>query len=154
MILVLEVSPYVELLILYERWACMNVVLGRGLFLRWPYLRTVGLTAQFQCRLFRLDRALIFGALVDSWVLSLGHWEDCLVGMVGFTVSHWCSSLSTSVYWLRTVWSWTHLQAFGGFSCGLVFLDHLSVLFGYPEGSVLSLVAGTLKMRYCSANFL
>ena len=33
------------------------------------------------------------------------------------------------------------------------FLDHLLVLFGYPEGSGESLVAGTLRMRYCSLNF-
>ena len=32
------------------------------------------------------------------------------------------------------------------------FLDHLLVLFGYPEGSGDSLVSGTLKMRFCLAN--
>ena len=33
------------------------------------------------------------------------------------------------------------------------FLDDLLSLFGYPSGSGGSLLAGTLWMRYCSANF-
>ena len=33
------------------------------------------------------------------------------------------------------------------------FLDDLLVLFGYPVGSGQSLVDGSLRMRYCSANF-
>ena len=33
------------------------------------------------------------------------------------------------------------------------FLDDLLFLFGYPAGSGQSLVDGSLRMRYCSANF-
>ena len=33
------------------------------------------------------------------------------------------------------------------------FLDDLLFLFGYPVGSGQSLVDGSLRMRYCSANF-
>ena len=33
------------------------------------------------------------------------------------------------------------------------FLDDLLSLFGYPSGSGQSLVDGSLRMRYCSANF-
>ena len=36
---------------------------------------------------------------------------------------------------------------------GAVFLDDLLSLFGYPGGSGQSLVDGSLRMRYCSANF-
>ena len=36
---------------------------------------------------------------------------------------------------------------------GTGFLDDLLFLFGYPSGSGQSLVYGTLRMRYCSANF-
>ena len=35
----------------------------------------------------------------------------------------------------------------------LIFWTIYLVLFGFPEGSGESLVAGTIKMRYCSANF-
>ena len=36
---------------------------------------------------------------------------------------------------------------------GTGFLDDLLSLFGYPSGSGQSLVDGSLRMRYCSANF-
>ena len=49
---------YVELLILYELWA------GERLELRRLFLGTASLVAQFQCRLFLLVQALIFGVPV------------------------------------------------------------------------------------------
>ena len=49
---------YVELLILYELWA------GERLTLRRLTLGICGQDAQFQCRLFLLVQALIFGARV------------------------------------------------------------------------------------------
>ena len=51
---------YVELLILYELW------LVRGCLLRERFLVIFGMDVQFQCRLFRLVHALIFGAPVVS----------------------------------------------------------------------------------------
>ena len=38
--------------------------------------------AQFRCRLFRLDRAPMFGAYVDSWGLCCGLWVSCLEVLV------------------------------------------------------------------------
>ena len=51
---------FVELLILYELWAGERLVLEKAV----PRRRV----AQFQCRLFRLVQALIFGALVGILV--------------------------------------------------------------------------------------
>ena len=53
---------FVELLILYERWA------GERLVLEMSFPRSVVSIVQFQCRLFLLDRALILGHLVGFWV--------------------------------------------------------------------------------------
>ena len=53
----------VEVLILYELWAGERLVLEKAV----P-LGIVGMVAQFQCRLFRLDQALIFGVLAGSSV--------------------------------------------------------------------------------------
>ena len=54
---------YVELLIF------LSCGLVRGWFLKRLILVIFGLGAQFQCRLFPLVQALIFGALVDLLVL-------------------------------------------------------------------------------------
>ena len=50
---------FVDLLILFERWAGERLVLEICLF-----LSSVGLVVQFQCRVLLRDQALIFGALV------------------------------------------------------------------------------------------
>ena len=55
---------YVELLILYELWAGERLVLEKRLI-----LGIFGLGVQFQCRLFLLVQALIFGARVVLLVL-------------------------------------------------------------------------------------
>ena len=54
---------YVELLLLYERWA------GERLVWRCLFLNLVVCIVQFQCRLFLMDRALIFGDLAGFWEL-------------------------------------------------------------------------------------
>ena len=54
---------YVELIILYELWA------GERLSLEKAHYRNLRQGVQFQCRLFRLVQALIFGAPVVSLVL-------------------------------------------------------------------------------------
>ena len=40
-----------------------------------------------------------------------------------------------------------------GLTSGTGFFDDLLSLFGYPSGSGQSLINGSLRMRYCSANF-
>ena len=55
----------VELLILYELWAGERLSLGREAVI----LVIFGQGAQFQCWLFRLVQALIFGVPVASLVL-------------------------------------------------------------------------------------
>ena len=55
---------FVALLILYELWAGERLPLGKRLT-----LGNFGLGVQFQCRLFRLDQAFIFGVPVVLLVL-------------------------------------------------------------------------------------
>ena len=51
-------------------------------------LEAGGLIAEFQCRLFHLDQALILG-LVECFV----RWVLCLVVQVGYAVWYWCQPL-------------------------------------------------------------
>ena len=51
--------------------------------LRMPSLGIGGLDVQFQCRLFRLVQALIFGAPVGFWEPSFVLYVCCLVVLVG-----------------------------------------------------------------------
>ena len=57
-----------------------------GFVLRQLFLNLVGLGVQFQCRLFLLVQALIFGVLVGFWVLFFVHFVCCLVALVGFSL--------------------------------------------------------------------
>ena len=67
---------YGELLLMCEPWAFERLV--KNLF-----LCIVGQVAQFQCRLFLMFQALIFGDRVDSLELSCGHCVLCLVVLAG-----------------------------------------------------------------------
>ena len=73
---------FVELLILYERWAV------RGWCWRCRFLSSVVSIVQFQCRLFLLDRALIFGDLagLGAMLRALG---GLLVVLVGLFLVAW-----------------------------------------------------------------
>ena len=131
---------YVELLILYELWA------GERLELEKAFLDTAGLVAQFQCRLFLLVQALIFGVQVGFLGLCFEVFGTC---RSGFGV------LFLVILVLITVGFGT----LGGSgvrpreSSSVDFLDKLLVLFGYPDGSAAALLAGVLPLRYCSARF-
>ena len=65
---------YLEILILYERWAGARPVLEKAV----PYGRR-GQGGQFQCRLFLLVQALIYGALAGLLAVFSGFWIGCLV---------------------------------------------------------------------------
>ena len=65
---------FVELLLLYELWAGERLVLEKRLC-----LDIVGQVAQFQCRLFLLVQALMFGDHFGSLGLSCGHCVPCLM---------------------------------------------------------------------------
>ena len=62
---------YVELLILYRFWAGERLELEKAV--------TVDLVAQFQCRLFILVQALIFGVPVGLLVHCFGVFGICLL---------------------------------------------------------------------------
>ena len=110
-----------------------------------------GRGAQFQCRLFRLVQALIFGALAALSVASFGFLGTYLEVWVDFCLvvgAHHC-----------------RLRHIGWEKCGHgltsrpketsdpVFLDSLSEVFGYPARSGRLLLAGELPLRYYSGNF-
>ena len=123
-----------------------------GFFLRLLFLGLVGLGVPFQCRLFLLVQALIFGVLVGFWgaifrALRLlpGGLARFLPGGIGANhcqLRHigWdkcCHGLSSRPRETSSVW----------------FLDELLVLFGYCAGSGADLLAGVLPPRYSSDNF-
>ena len=66
---------------------CNSSGLGRGFFWRTLFLVISGLGAQFQCRLFLLVHALIFGAPAGSLVECSGLWVLCLEGMAGLRLA-------------------------------------------------------------------
>ena len=68
---------YVELLILYELW------LVRGWFWKRLFLGTAGRVAQFQCRLFLLVQALMFGDPAGIFVRYFVLLLVCLAVFVG-----------------------------------------------------------------------
>ena len=82
-----------------------------GVILRRPSLAVGGLDAPFQCRLFLLDQALIFGGPVvfgrDAQCLRCFAWW---FGSV-YAVLYWCSSVQTSSYWEGNIWAWYDLLA-------------------------------------------
>ena len=107
---------------------------------------------QFQCRLFRLVQALIFGAPVVSLVLlmrslcllpgGLGRFVPCSIGSNHCRLRH--------IGWERCGHGLTSRPRE---SASEVFLDELLQLFQYPPRSSRALLAGTLSLRYCAAGF-
>ena len=146
MILVLGVSHSLSYLF------CMSFGLVNGFLLRKLFLSVGGSGVQFQCRLFLLVQALIFGVLVGFFgaifrALSLlpGGLGRFLPGRIG---ANHC-----------------RLRHIGWDKCGhgltsrpretssVWFLDELLVLFGYPSAYGASLLAGTLPLRFFSESF-
>ena len=80
---VIDLGPcgvsYVELLILYERWAGER----KGFGLRSLSLNIEGLDVQFQCQLHPCALILIFGSFAGSLVICLGLWLGFLVDWGG-----------------------------------------------------------------------
>ena len=112
----------------------MSFGLVRGFSLRRLFLVVGGLIAEFQCRLFLLVQALIFGDLVSFLVQCCVRYVLCLVALAGFFL----------VLLVPTIVGYGTL---GGFKSGhgltsrpretsdIRFLDELLLLFGYPPRS-------------------
>ena len=105
---------------------------------------------QFQCRL--QDRALIFGDHVGF----LGAMIRALGGLLGGLGRFLPCRIGANHCRLRSI-GWERcghgLTSRPLETSDAGFLDYLLSLFGYPVGSGQSLVDGSLRMRYCSANF-
>ena len=114
------------------------------------FLGAAGLVALFQCRLFRLVQALIFGVPVGLLVhcfgvfgiLGLRRFVPCDIGANHCRLRH--------IGWERCGHGLTSRPRE---SASEDFLNRLLVLFGYPCGSAAALLAGVLPLRYCSARF-
>ena len=137
---------FIELLILYERWAGERLVLEMSVPRSRRLHRPISVSAVpagpsidiwRSCRfLVAMLRAL--GGLPGG----LGRFLPCRLG------ANHCRL--RSVGWERCghgLTSWP-LEA-----SGTGFLDDLLSLFHYPSGSRQSLIDGSLRMRYCSSNF-
>ena len=113
---------------------------------------TVGQVAQFQCRLFLLVQALIFGDLEGK----IGALFRALVGLLGGI--RWFVSCDIGVNHCR-LWHLGWEKCGHGLtskpreSASEGFLNELLVLFGYPSGSASVLLGGELSLRYCSHRF-
>ena len=129
----------VELLILYERWAGERLVLEMSLPKQRRFGRSLSVSAVPSGE---------FGALAGFWVpcfrlCFLGRFLPCRSG------ANHCRP--RSIGWERCGHGLTSRPLEASDSG---FLDDLLSLFGYSSGSGESLVDGSLRMRYCSTNFL
>ena len=137
---------YVELLILYERWAGERLVLEMSV----PKSR-------------RLHRPISVSAVPDG--PSIDIWRSCrFLGAMVRALSGLPGGLGRFLP-CRVGSNHCRLRSIGWERCGhgltsrpleasdVGFLEDLLVLFGYPAGSGHLLVDGSLRMRYCSANF-
>ena len=89
----------------YRMWKYSSLVSvrpGSGLSWSQQFPSLGGVDVQFRCRLFRLDRASIFGVPVGFWVLCCGLETSCLVDL---------AALSPAVFVLT-------IAGFGGLGCG------------------------------------
>ena len=112
----------------------------RGFSLRRLFLGVRGLIAQFQCRLFLLVQALIFGDIA-SFLVWAGFFLVLLVPITaGYGISVGLNLVMASPSRPRE-------------TSGNRFLDELLFLFGYPPGSEGALLRGTLHLRYCTSRF-
>ena len=137
---------YVELLILYERWAGERLVLEMSVPKSRRRHRPISVSAVPDGPSIDIWRTCRFlGSLVGA--LSglpggLGRFLPCRVG------SNHCRL--RSIGWEKCGHGLTS-RPLEASSVG--FLEDLLVFFGYPAGSGRLLVDGSLRMRYCSANF-
>ena len=127
------------------RWPAGGLDLGVG--------GVSGQGVQFQCRLFCLVQALIFGVLVAF----IGAMMRCLCLLPGLLGRFVPCSIGTNHCRLRHV-GWEEsghgLTSRPRESASEVFLDELLLLlFQYPPKSSRALLAGTLPLRYCSTRF-
>ena len=137
---------FVELLILFERWAGERLVLE--------------MSVPKSCRLYRPISVSAVPAepSIDIWrsCRFLGAMIRALGGLPGclgrFLPCRICANHCRlrSIGWERCGHGLTS-RPLETSDAG--FLDDLLSLFGYPVGSGQSLVDGSLRMRYCSANF-
>ena len=136
---------FVELLILYERWAGERLVLEMSI----PKPR-------------RLHRPISVSAVPDG--PSIDIWRSCrflaamfraLSGLPGGLGRFLPCRIGANHCRLRSI-GWERcghgLTSRPLEASGVGFLDDLLFLFGYPIGSGQSLIDGSLRMRYCSAN--
>ena len=137
---------YVELLLLYERWAGERLVLEMSVPKSRRLHRPISVSAVPDGPSIDIWRSCRFlGAMIRALCGlpgGLGRFLPCRVG------SNHCRL--RSIGWERCGHGLTSrpLEA-----SGVGFLEDLLVLFGYPAGSGHLLVDGSLWMRYCSANF-
>ena len=136
-------------------WNCsfsVSVGLRRDLFLRRLCLVTVGLSAQFQCRLVRLVQALIFGAPKGLLGPCVVLFEVCMGVLVGFLP---CSIGATLCRLRHICWEKCGhgLTSRLGDTASEPSLNDLLGLFGYPARSGRALLCGSLPLRYCAARF-
>ena len=137
---------FVELLILYERWAGERLVLEMSV----PKSR-------------RLHRSISVSVVPDG--PSIDIWRSCrFLGAIIRALANLPGGLGRFLP-CRFGANHCRLRSIGWERCGhgltsrplevsdAGFLDELLFLFGYPIGSGQSLVDDSLRMRYCSANF-
>ena len=90
---------FVDLLIVYERWAGERLVLEMSV----PELR-------------RIDRPISVSAVPAG--PSIDIWRSCkFLGAMIRALGGGCQSLQAQVYWLGEVWSWSYVSAFGDLWC-------------------------------------
>ena len=110
---------------------CMSFGLVKGWNWKRLFLDTAGLVAQFQCRLFLLVQALIFGVLVGILGLCFEVFGTC---RSGFGVLFLVILVLRLIGWERCGHGLTsRLRE----TSSVDFLDKLLVLFGYPVGLLL-----------------
>ena len=137
---------FIELLILFERWAGEEVGLGNVSKLRRLH-RQISVTTVLvgpsidMWRSCRFLGAMIRALIWPPWWFGVG-FLPCRIG------ANHCRL--RSIGWERCGHGLTSrpLEASGS-----GFLDDLLPLCGYPSGSSQSLIDGSLRMRYCSATF-
>ena len=123
----------------------MSFGLVKGQVLRRPSIAVGGLEAQFQCRLFLLDQALIFGGPVDAPCLSAlpggrGRFMPCCFGANHCRLRH-------------VGWESLGMVLPLGQTSSVSFLNELLVIFGYPPRSGAALLGGHLPFRHCVTTF-
>ena len=110
------------------------------------------LRAQFQCRLFLMVQALIFGAQVVLLVLSCGLFASCLGVLPGLFLA--LSVLIIADFVLLGGRSAVMVLLLGLVrAASELLLTELLGLFRYPPESGRALLAGTLPHGYCAARF-